>query len=241
MPNLCPGLEEPPRIDWHESVSCYHHDWCNRKLKEDIYMKQSRGFKWYSTSGTLLVCHLLSFLYGLKQAALNWYELLSSVLLTLRFIKCKVDPAVFTYDRAALGRHHVVCIIAWHVDNGLGGSNNWVFLDWVKGRIKDRFGISDMGPVLLYLGIEIEWDHVTHKAWIHQETYIWYLCKEYGFSDCSPVSTIMNPHHPFGCDDDSFLDIPALEHAYCKIVRELIYLLTCTCSDIAFTIRHLVQ
>ena len=33
MPNLCPGLEEPLRIGWHESVSCYHHDWCNKRSR----------------------------------------------------------------------------------------------------------------------------------------------------------------------------------------------------------------
>ena len=33
MLSLCPGPEEPPRIGWHESVSCYHHGWCNKRSR----------------------------------------------------------------------------------------------------------------------------------------------------------------------------------------------------------------
>ena len=122
------------------------------------------------------------------------------------------------YDRAASDRHCIVCTITWHVVDELGSSNDQAFLDWMNGHIKDRFGISDMWPVLLYLRIEIEWDQVTHEAWIHQEAYIQYLCEVYNFLDCSPISTPMDPHHPFSHDDNSFLDIPALEHTYHKIV-----------------------
>ena len=33
VPNLCPRLEEPPRIGWHESVSCYHHGWHSKRSR----------------------------------------------------------------------------------------------------------------------------------------------------------------------------------------------------------------
>ena len=33
MPSLHPGPEEPPRIGWHKSVSCYHHSWHNKRSK----------------------------------------------------------------------------------------------------------------------------------------------------------------------------------------------------------------
>lgn len=85
-------------LDWE--LDCFNAKcvFLHRKLKEDIYMKQPRGFEQYSTAGVLLVCHLLSLLYGLKQAALDWYELLSSVLHAHGFAKNKVDLAVFIYD-----------------------------------------------------------------------------------------------------------------------------------------------
>lgn len=101
-----------------------------------------------------LVCHLLSSLYGLKQAAYDWYELLCAVLIHLGFLCCKADYAVFVYNHVNSEGVHVICIIAWHIDDGLAGCNNRKFLDWVKGHITDRFGITDLGPVVKHLGIQ---------------------------------------------------------------------------------------
>ena len=185
-------------LDWELDCFDVKHAFLHGMLKEDIYMKQPQGFEQYSPTGMLLLCHLLHLIYGLKQAALDWYELLSSVLHALGFIKNKVDLAVFVYDTALPDGRRIICIIAWHVDDDLGGSNNQTFLNWVKEKIKDWFGISDMGPMSLYLRIKIEHNQVTRKVWIHQETYIRYLCDEYGLSDANIVSTPMDHHHLFG-------------------------------------------
>lgn len=114
-------------------------------------MKQPQGFEEYSLSGVLLICRVLSSLYGLKQAVLDWYKLLSSVLIALGFRKSGVDLAVFIYRKTFPDGRVIICIIAWHIDDGLGGSNNRQYLDWVKEKIRDRFGISDMGAVTMYI------------------------------------------------------------------------------------------
>ena len=33
MPSLCPRLEKSPRIGWHNSVSCWHHGWHNKRSR----------------------------------------------------------------------------------------------------------------------------------------------------------------------------------------------------------------
>ncbi|KIJ15303.1 hypothetical protein PAXINDRAFT_40921, partial [Paxillus involutus ATCC 200175] len=76
--------------------------------------------------------------------------------------------AVFIYNMTRADGTRVICIIIWHVDDGLGGSNNRKFLDWVKGKIGERFGISDMGSVMMYLRIKIEQNRETREIWIHQ-------------------------------------------------------------------------
>ena len=129
-------------LDWELDCFDAKRAFLHGKLKEDIYMKQLRGFEQYSGAGVLLVCHLLSSLYGLKQAALDWYKLLCSVLVALSFSKNKVDLAVFVYDTTLRDGRCIICIIAWHVDDGLGGRNNRTFLDWVKGCIREHFGIQ---------------------------------------------------------------------------------------------------
>ena len=154
------GFSQIPGVDFHQTYApvarqssiktlialAAKHNWeldcfdakrafLHGKLKEEIYMKQPQRFKQYSPSGTLLVCRVLSSLYGLKQAALDWYELLSSVLVELGFRKSEADLAVFTYQKTLPDGSLIICIITWHIDDGLGGSNNRQYLNWVKEKI----------------------------------------------------------------------------------------------------------
>lgn len=73
---------------------------------------------------------------------------------------------------------------AWHVDDGLGGSNNELFLAEVKHRLHLRFGISNMGPVTKNLGIQFERNRHTRELWLHQSEYIVHLLQEYDLVDC---------------------------------------------------------
>ncbi|KIK80946.1 hypothetical protein PAXRUDRAFT_157285 [Paxillus rubicundulus Ve08.2h10] len=95
------------------------------------------------------------------------------------------------------------------------------------------------------------------EIWIHQESYIKYLCDQYKMTDANPVSLPMDPNHPFGCDTDSFPAIQNLKHTFQKLVSELMYLLipsspgnhcpiivlsaTCMQMDIAHVVQHLSQ
>jgi hypothetical protein len=146
------------------------------KLREDVYMCQLPGFK----NGASLVCHLLSSLYGLKQATYDLYELLHVMLIGLGFLHCEADYAVFVYDYVNGEEVCVICIIAWHVDDSLAGCNNCKFLDWTKGRIADCFGIADLGPVVKHLGVQYVCLHTTRELWMHQQEYIVYLLEEHG-------------------------------------------------------------
>ena len=124
------GFSQVPGIDFHQTYAPVAHqmsikilialatmlDWeldcfnakcafLRGKLKEDLYMKQPRGFEQYSPAGILLICHLLSSLYGLKQAVLDRYELLCTILFALGFCQCKVDFAVFIYNKGLSNGH----------------------------------------------------------------------------------------------------------------------------------------
>jgi hypothetical protein len=207
------------------------------KLREDVYMRQPPGFE----NGASLVCHLLSSLYGLKQAAYDWYELLRAVLIHLGFLRCEADYAVFVYDHVNSEGVHVICIIAWHVDDGLAGCNNRKFLDWIKGRIADRFGIADLGPVVKHLGVQYVRSRATRELWMHQQEYIVYLLEEHGLRQCNPVSLPMDPALPFGRDTDIHPHIDNLPTEYRKLVGELLYLAMYTRPDIALAVMKLSQ
>lgn len=204
-------------------------------------MRQPPGFERQGPDGALLVAHLLSSLYGLKQAAYDWYELLREVLTRLGFLRCEADYAVFIFDHVNGEGERVICIIAWHVDDGLAGSNNRRFLDQTKGQIAERFGISDLGPVTKYLGIQFIRDRKTRELWMHQEDYILYLLDEHSMTGCNPVSLPMDPNFPFGRPTDVFPHVADLSTEYRKLIGELLYLAMYTRPDIALSVMRLSQ
>ncbi|VVT49819.1 uncharacterized protein SAPINGB_P002459 [Magnusiomyces paraingens] len=66
----------------------------NGDLKEDIYMRQPKGFVVKGQESK--VCHLKKSLYGLKQAPLCWNEKIHGALVKLGFIRNESDYGVYT-------------------------------------------------------------------------------------------------------------------------------------------------
>jgi hypothetical protein len=151
-----------------------------------------------------------------------------------------VDHAVFIFDDIKSGTR-VICIISFHVDDGLGTSNSPPFLAWVKQKIDKRFGIKDLGAVSRFLGIQFERDRSSHQLWMHQGDYITYLLEEYGLLDCNPVRLPLDSHHPFGKPDDTYDPLANLPTRFRKLVGELLYLAVCTRPDISYAVNSLAQ
>jgi len=114
-------------------------------------------------------------------------------------------------------------------------------LDQTKDAITQHFGISDLGPVFKYLGIQFIRDRTTWELWMHQEDYVIFLLKEHGMTTCNPITLPMDPNFLFGCLTDVHPHIDNLATEYQKIVGELLYLAMYTHPDIAHTIMHLAQ
>ena len=67
-------------------------------LKEDVYMRIPAGFYFKDSDGNEeYVLKLKRNLYGLKQAAFNWNELLTSSLIKVGFKQSKSDPCLFLH------------------------------------------------------------------------------------------------------------------------------------------------
>lgn len=62
-------------------------------LKEDVYIKQSEGFKVKGSEDK--VYKLNKALYGLRQALRAWNEKLNQVLEDLKFVKCSKEPSLY--------------------------------------------------------------------------------------------------------------------------------------------------
>lgn len=206
------------------------------KLQEDVYMRQPPRFKHVDSASACLVAYLLSSLYGLKQAAYDWYKLLQEVLVHLGFLCCDADYTVFIFGHVNGEGVRVMCIIAWHVNDGLVGCNNRTFLDCTKAQIAKHFGITDLGAITKYLGVQFSHDCKMHELWMHQEDYILHLLEEHGMSACNPVLLPMDLVFPFKRPTDILPHINDLTTEFQKLVGELLYLAMYTWPDIALAV-----
>jgi hypothetical protein len=65
-------------------------------LEEEIYMKQSEGF--VVKENKYLVSKLKRSLYGLKQSPRMWYQNFDTYILSLVFVRSKVDHCIYSKE-----------------------------------------------------------------------------------------------------------------------------------------------
>jgi len=183
---------------------------------------------------------LLKSLYGLKQASLIWYNLLRKVLESLGFLRSEFNHAVFVYKRL-WGGEDMHCLLAMHVNDGLAGCTSMALLTFIKGKIKKAFGIKDLGPLRVFLGVQFERNLETCELWIHQEMFIDSLLLEYELVNCNPVKTPLGCDHPLGLSTDLHTPIKDLVHSFQWLVGSLLFLQICSRPDISFAVLLLSQ
>jgi hypothetical protein len=115
-------------------------------LSEEIYMEQPQGFMHDSS----LVCRLKKSLYGLKQALRAWYAKMDSYMLSQKFVRFKSDSNVYM-----LRTVDSLLLLVMYVDDLLitGCSTSTIVV--VKRILHDRFLMTSMGLLHLFLGFEI--------------------------------------------------------------------------------------
>ena len=113
-------------------------------------MKIPTGYKEvYADAGNENILVLKMAMYGLVQAARQWFKHLSDVLITLGFNPCESDPCLmYRIDEEGL------CIILMYVDNNLiVGSRKAI--DNATKEIKEIFSVTVSPIAMEYLSCEI--------------------------------------------------------------------------------------
>ena len=145
----------------------------NGELNEEVYIKCPPGFE---EDGK--VWKLKKAIYGLKQAALAWYDKLNKSLIGLGFVVSDGDPCLYVRDRAG---DRVYLIV--HVDDCILIGTKPA-LAKVKSSIKNLFEVSDIGSIKYFLGIELVRDEAAGRLWIGQRQYAQDILNRFGMTDC---------------------------------------------------------
>lgn len=96
------------------------------------------------------VCRLRKFVYGLKQASMNWYNKFAIALLGLNFKQSKSNHSLFLHKH---GNTFIAILI--YVDNVIIVGNDANKIQEIKRCLHSKFSIKDLGVIKYFLGIEV--------------------------------------------------------------------------------------
>ena len=220
------------------------------KLRHDLYARPFPGFE---TSSPSKVLRILVALYGLRQAAYEFYVLLMSLLLDFGMIRCDVDHGVFIGEWTSppdpsitmppLGP--LVLYVPLHVDDGLAITNSSPLYAWFLKVLSRRLRIVDLGSCSKFLSILIIRDRPARKLWLSLHVYVSALLDEWNLVSCKSASTPF-PSGVFPSTLSSPNSLPDLSDAdlvprYQRLVGCLLYLAIATRPDISYYAMWTIQ
>lgn len=132
---------------WHLSQIDVSNAFLHGALDEEIYRTPSKGLQ---PNGDTWVCKLKKSLYRLKQANINWFQKLSTLLTTLGYCQSKVESTLFSLQKST----SYTCILIY-VDDIIIADDNQDEIQILKNGFKDQFNINDLGNLKYFLEIEI--------------------------------------------------------------------------------------
>jgi len=199
----------------------------NGELDEEIYMNQPDGC--VMPGNEHKVCKLVKSLYGLKQAPKQWHQKFDEVILSSGFKLNQSDKCVYSrFDSSGSG-----VIICLYVDDMLIFGTDQLQVDETKGLLSSKFAMKDLGEADVILGIRIK--RVNKGIALTQSHYVEKILKKFNYSDCSPVSTPMDPSVKLM--PNKGIAISQLE--YSQAIGCLMYAMTSTRPDIAYAVGRL--
>ena len=206
----------------------------NSDLKEEVYMKQPKG---YNSGDGNKVLKLKKSLYGLKQSGNMWNHSVNEAMIDMKFTRLKGDPCVYFK-----GERENVLIVAVYVDDLVIMSRSADKINSFKQHLQERFEIDDIGLCKRILGINVmcSGDQIV----IDQRHAIVDIIRNCGLWESKSVSTPMTTcvklrmcENPGKTKDCGVID----EKRYRGIVGGLNYIASMTRPDLTHSVSFLSQ
>lgn len=213
-----------------EMKSLYHNDtWVVTGLpsnRKQIECKWIYNIKCKS-KGDIRVCKLLKSLYGLKQVPRKWNEKLSSYLFDFGFTQSMSDYLLFT-------RHskNLFVVLLMYANDIILTGNEKTKIEKVKGLLKSRFLIKDLGKQEFFLGIEVI--DIKRGICLTQRNYCLESIHGFGMLGCKLVKIPLEMNFVFNRTENE----KRLQNIimFQKSIGKIIYL-TFTRSDTAYVVQ----
>ncbi|CAI7776998.1 unnamed protein product [Closterium sp. NIES-53] len=169
---------------------------------------------------------LLRSCYGLRQAPREWHDTLRTTLAALGFTPSAADPSLLLRTDTSLPPFYVLV----YVDDLVFATADTEALTLLKSELQKRHTCTHLGEPRSYLGLQITQDRARRTITQTQSHVVHQVLQRFGFQFSSPHPTPLSTGH-------SHLAPPLNESVepsgpYPELVGCLMYLMTCTRSDI---------
>ena len=208
----------------------------NGNLEEDIYMAQPEGY--IDENKPNMVCKLKKSLYGLKQSARCWNDVIDNYLLSDGYKRCVADPCIYT-KVFKKGNKNILMLIAIYVDDTVLASNDTNTLNNEKRKLSERFEMDDRGEIHHLLGMRIQRDRKSRILTIDQSLYLEKVLDKFGFLNSNPVSTPLETGRKFKMVEEN--EKVFVIQLYQSAIGSLIYATICTRPDLCASVGALSQ
>ena len=119
------------------------------KIDKKVYLEQPKDFEKLDSNGNKFFWKLKKPIFGLKQAAKNWYRELSNFLIQQGFERSKQDYCLFLKKNKADDKLYV---LTWF-DDLVIARNSQTEINKLKKSLESKFKLYDRGDLELFLGM----------------------------------------------------------------------------------------
>ncbi|KAG8498825.1 hypothetical protein CXB51_005252 [Gossypium anomalum] len=192
----------------------------NRDLDEEIYLEQHESH--VVPGQEKKVCKLVKLFYGLKQAPKQWHEKFDNIMMTNGFKINECDKCV--YVKTTDIRYIILCL---YVDDILIVGSNNEMVKRTKYMLNLRFDMKDIALANVILSIQIK--RSSEGLILTQSYYVDKILGKFSKNDSGIARTLINTsqHESVG------------QVEYERVIGSLMWLISCTRLDIAFTVSNL--
>ena len=117
-----------------------------------------------------------------------WNRTLHATLVKLGFSRLQSNTLLYLFRRDS-----VRIVMPIFIDDITIASSSAAESDRLVQELSEHFKLRNLGPTSFLLGIQITRDRSKRRISLSQRQYILDMLERYGFSNCSPVKTPIDP------------------------------------------------
>jgi hypothetical protein len=198
-------------------------------LEEEVYMILPNGE----------IVKLLKCIYGLKQSPHVWNKTIDNFLKSLGLEPSTADPCIYS----GMIRCYKV-YLGLYVDDLIIASKSLEVVNSIKTKLHLEYSIKDLGEIRFCLGFEIVRDRQSCSLVMYQQQYIKNILARANMTTCKPISVPMDSASRLSklmCPQSKEEREMMNKVPYRQIVGALLYLVSGTRPDIAFSVNQVCR